>query len=290
VDEIADLIRALAALAWPTVLVVFLWSFKDELRRLLGRLERASGPGVDLAFARELDELNESAQAAAESLPEATDEAPGEVPSAVREALDDSAQTPGAALMLLAAEIERRVRQLAAQTGQLYANPEAWTRGRPVTANTLRLFGLSPPILEALDRFRHVRNRIVHGREATDHEVLRAIDSAVAILDALDRVPREVNTVYATDVPLYSDPDGTHEREHVRAVVLRTFHTDTPNQSTLRVYPTTRTHFRQNEPVAWEWDTSRVWPESWYRNPDTDEIEYAFTSSGEFVGTPLAEL
>jgi hypothetical protein len=208
--------------------------------------------------------------------------------AAVRDALNDAAQSPRAALMLLAAEIERKVRQLAAQTGQLYANPKVW-RGRPVTSNTLRLFELPQPVLDAVDRFRSVRNRIVHGQHASADEVFRAIDSALVILDALERVPREINTVYATNLPLYADPDGRDERDDVKAIVLRTIqpHSD---EATLRVYPTTRTHFRVGEPVAWEWGLERSWPESWYRHPDTGEISYAFTTSGEFIGKPLADV
>jgi hypothetical protein len=42
--------------------------------------------------------------------------------------------------------------------------------------------------------------------------------------------------------------------------------------------------------VTWSWDMSNVWPESWYRDPETDTIEYAWTGSAEFAGRPLDEL
>jgi hypothetical protein len=42
--------------------------------------------------------------------------------------------------------------------------------------------------------------------------------------------------------------------------------------------------------VAWEWDLSTVWPETWYRHPDTGEIEYGWTEAGEFVGRHLEDV
>jgi hypothetical protein len=289
--DIAEIIRALAALAWPVVLGGFLWFFRDQLRSLVGRLREASVPGGDFKFDPELDRLADSAQAALEAVSEGApaDAEESEVDPVVREALETAAQSPRAALILLAAELERRVRQLAAQRGQLYANPQVW-RNRPVTANTLRLFELPPPVLEAVDEFRHVRNRVVHGQGATDPEVLRAIDSAVMILEALDRVPRELNEVYATEIPVYSDAEAQDQREQVKGVMLRTTSTEQPDKVTLRIFPTTRTHFREGELVAWEWNMSMVWGESWYRHPDTGEIEYGWTSSGEFVGSHLADV
>jgi hypothetical protein len=289
VNTTAEIIRAVAALAWPVVLGIFLWRFKRELAGLLGRIEEARVAGSHFKFRRDLDRLNKSAQEAVDSVrgTESTTVVEPEVPAAVVVALETP--NPRAGLIMLAAELERRVRTLAAQMGMLYANPNVW-RGRPVTSNTLRLFDLPSAVLTAVDEFRQVRNRIVHGGHASDDEVLRAMDSAVMILDALDHVQREINTVYAADVPLYADADGRTELEGVRAVILRTVDSSDPTKETFRVFPTTRTHFRTGEPVAWEWGSDRSWGESWYRDPDSGEIKYAFTSSAEFIGTPLADV
>jgi hypothetical protein len=56
------------------------------------------------------------------------------------------------------------------------------------------------------------------------------------------------------------------------------------------VYPTQRDHFQRGKAVAWEWDLSTVWPETWYRHPDTGEIEYGWTEAGEFVGRHLEDV
>ena len=294
-NDVAEIIRALAALAWPVVVGVFLWQFKGELARLLARLQKASGPGFDLEFSEQLDELQRSAEAAAEAVPaiEAgqSADAADDALRPVREIVEEAARSPRAALMLLAAEIERRVRRVAAQRGALWANPDVW-RNRPVTSNTLREFDMPQPVLDAVDQFRRVRNRIVHGRHVGEDEIWRAIDSGLMILDALERAPREVNVVYAPRVPLYSDAEGVHEREDVHGVVLKTFHSDTPDEHQLRIFPTTRDHHREGQLVAWQWntDTTVAWGESWYRHPDTGQIEYAFSGSAEFIGPPLDDI
>ena len=111
------------------------------------------------------------------------------------------------------------------------------------------------------------------------------LDSGLKILDALQRVPTEVNVVYAPRVDVFEDADGTHQRVDVHGVVLKT-----EGSEDLRVFPTTRDHHREGERVAWDWNMNETWPESWYRNPDTGRIEYAWTLSAEFIGTRLAEV
>lgn len=56
-----------------------------------------------------------------------------------------------------------------------------------------------------------------------------------------------------------------------------------------RIFPTTRDHFKKGKRVAWEWSDHRSWGESWYRDPDSNEIKYAWTGSLEFVGRHLED-
>ncbi len=46
--------------------------------------------------------------------------------------------------------------------------------------------------------------RSVHGHTASDDDILRAIDSGVTILRALQAIPHEVNIVYHPGVAIYS--------------------------------------------------------------------------------------
>jgi hypothetical protein len=181
-------------------------------------------------------------------------------------------------------EIERQARQILASS----QDPSNWERGS--LGQYLSRLELSPDMREAVDEFRKVRNEIVHGRGATDDDALRAIDSGLKILSAIGRVPRAVHVVYATDLPIFADAEGRQERGDVRGLMLESTSRPDPATPERHVYPTTRTHFQQGKAVAWEWDLSKVWPESWYRDPDTNEIEYAWGEAGEFIGRHLDEL
>lgn len=159
-----------------------------------------------------------------------------------------------------------------------------------IQAEDLAEHGVLPRHLSGSIRlFTDARNRIVHGHATDDPSALRAIDSGLTLLRSIRAVPHEVNVVYHPGVPVYGEAKGTAERPGVKAVVLET---TSPGGATkqLRVYPTTRTHFQKGRRVAWEWSFDHTWNESWYRDPDSNEIKYAWTSSAEFVGRHLDEL
>lgn len=194
---------------------------------------------------------------------------------------------PEAALVLLGRDLEVELRTLTASMGFL---AEGSTQ-RSVTGylNTLQASGMvSQELGEAIRDFWRVRNRIVHGKPAPDHTVLRAIDIGIGLLDAVRSIPHERNFVYNPGTDVFSDSQGTNRREGVLALVLRTVLTD--GSETRRVYPTTRTDYVAGQRLAWEWNDGRQWGESWYRDPDTGEIAYAWTGSLEFVGRPLEQI
>jgi hypothetical protein len=57
-----------------------------------------------------------------------------------------------------------------------------------------------------------------------------------------------------------------------------------------RIYPSTKTHFKKGKQVAWEWDMSKTWGPLWYKDPQTDEMKSAWSSSAEFVGRNLEDI
>jgi hypothetical protein len=132
--------------------------------------------------------------------------------------------------------------------------------------------------------FRDVRRRIVHGSDVSGHEVLRAIDLGSSILQALRRVPREVHVVVAPSV----ESSRTKPRD-VRAVLLESTNLVDRRPGSPRAFPTRR-DYKKGQTVSWEWKFDTIWDESWYRDPDTGQIAYAWTSSAEFDGRPLKSL
>jgi hypothetical protein len=61
-------------------------------------------------------------------------------------------------------------------------------------------------------------------------------------------------------------------------------------KKTMRIYPSTQTHFQKGKRVAWEWSFQNKWAQAWYRQPDSGEIEKAWDSSAEFVGRHLEDV
>jgi hypothetical protein len=189
--------------------------------------------------------------------------------------------SPKGALVILAAEIERAARHVLASS----QDPANWEH-QPFW-QTLNRLDLSPPVRDAVGEFREVRNRIVHGRGATDDEVIRAIDSGLRILRAVEAIPYELHLVFEPRVAIFADAQGEVERS-VHGVMLES---RTPGrENTYRVYPTAKTDFEKGKAVTWEWTFERTWPESWYCDPRTDTIEYAWTSSAEFAGRHMEDV
>lgn len=300
-DDVAQIIQAVADLAWPVLAFVAIWVFRSELAALSRRLRRLRFGGAEADLDRALDELQVSAQMAEDATPafpverkaveigpavdreealpvtprvtRAQDEAQDEA----ERILERAAASPRAALMLLSADIERKSREVLSTHG-----PSATTAP---FQRQLELMEISPAVLRAAKEFRDVRTRIVHGGAATEEETLRAVDAGIAILRALSRVPHELNSVIEPKVEVFADSAG--ERRHdFQAVVLGADHPPT-GKFTKRAFPHTGPPLPKGEPVTWEWKTGRVFPESWYRDPETGQLEYGWTQSLEFAGRPL---
>jgi hypothetical protein len=108
----------------------------------------------------------------------------------------------------------------------------------------------------------------------------------MTILRALRAIPRETNVVFYSNVPIYSDAAAVHLIGDAKAVILQTT-SPGGTQKSLRIFPTTKDHFKKGEQVSWEWSMDRKWGETWYKDPETSEIKKAWHSSAEFIGRPL---
>ena len=107
----------------------------------------------------------------------------------IEEVLREANLSPRLGLMLLSAKIERAARELAAADTSL----PGLTGPRSLTIIVRQLVAgerLPQEAAEALYLFTRVRNRIVHGHDADDDEVVRAIDSGTRLLRLLLSQPR----------------------------------------------------------------------------------------------------
>jgi hypothetical protein len=294
-DKLAPLLQGIASVGWVIFAFVVLFVFKPEITRLLYRLRKGKILGQEIELNEELASLQTSAAALAlevQELPPPDDR--NAVVSSQEEELDaiitpilkQAATSPKVALMMLSAELEKQALHGLATRGLL--------RGRPAVPLTqalseLRPYGF-PPILEgSLELFKSARNRIIHGADATDDDALRALDSGMAIFKSVSALPNEFHTVYHPGVDIFSDSACNKPFPNVKGIILES---TSPGgvMKTKVVFPTTHVHFQKGKRVAWEWNSAKQWPASWYRDPDTKEIKSAWGESVEFVGRHLDDI
>ncbi len=188
--ELADLISAFASLTWPLVALAIVSWFRPEIRAILSRIRKGKFLGQEI----ELDELQartEAAEVTLSTIISATGSAVGTssataegarvegagaeaVQDAIEEVLREASRSPRLGLMLLSAKIERAARELAADVGLNVSR-------RPVPLGTMiRMLVQAEQIsfedAEALNLFNQIRNWIVHGHDADDDEIARAIE------------------------------------------------------------------------------------------------------------------
>jgi hypothetical protein len=200
-----------ASLAWPVVTVAIVNWFRPEVRAILSRIRKGKFLGTEF----ELDELQAKTVAAEEKadqppisgslsttmgdfhLDGTATVAADRAQDAIEEVLREAGRSPRLGLMLLSSKIERAARELAADTGLDVSR-------RSVPLNTMiRALVQAEQIpgeeAEALNLFNQVRNRIVHGHDADDDEVARAIDSGTRLLRLLLSRQQPISPDHAPD-------------------------------------------------------------------------------------------
>jgi hypothetical protein len=200
--DLADLISAFASLTWPVVTLAIVNWFRPEIRAILSRIRKGKFLGQEI----ELDELQVKTLAAearvelrveSELRADAEARPPGEpadivapdmAQDAIEEVLREASRSPRLGLMLLSAKVDRAAQELAAEWGVIVS-------GRPrLPINMIRALVRSGELPseagEALDLFYRVRSRIVHGHDADDDEIARAIDFGTRLLRLLLSRPR----------------------------------------------------------------------------------------------------
>jgi len=202
-ERIAALIQAVAALLWPLVALYAFHRFAPEIKSLAARLRKGKVLGQEIELERSLDRLGRTAAKAESEVAAsvstrslvATPEPRGGDRSSesVQRILTTAAQSPKAGLLLLASELEGELRQLLTSF-----DPLDGRRTLPAKEAFARLTasgGMPRHVGESLRLFWDVRNKVVHGRTASDDEILRAIDSGLRLLRALSALPRDVDPV-----------------------------------------------------------------------------------------------
>jgi len=294
-SEISELLKALASLLWPIFAFVVLFLFRSQLAEAIGRFKKGKLLGQEVELNDSLVDLQRSASQLSEevsAIPSSEIDSSDsnelkDDESSVKIIIHEAARSPKAALILLAAEIEKEAKQTLASIGKLKGRKSVNLRQAIDELDSH--YGLPKHISSSLRLFWETRNKIIHGGETDERNILSAIDSGVSILKSLQALPRETNWVYHPGVPIYSDPECTIPIKNGKGVILKSA-SSSGAKIFYRIFPTTRTHFEKGRKVAWEWSHENTWSDAWYRDPESNEIKLAWNSSMEFVGRHLDEV
>ena len=93
-----------------------------------------------------------------------------------------------------------------------------------------------------------------------------------------------VRTVRSVDVPLYSDPGCQQRRPDMTGVILDNRQHPGNVRAGDTIHPTSPNLFKEGAQVIIVYSRNSVCYESWYRNPETNEITYAWTEHFEVIG------
>jgi hypothetical protein len=197
--DVADLISATASLLWPIIAITVITWFRPELRALLARIRKGKFLGQEFELDRMLDNTNE-----AEAQTGPIDDSTGidAVQKEIEEVLREAARSPRIGLMLLSSKLDWAARDLALAIGLDVSRRS----GAPLNILIRELAQAERITLQdanALQLFNQVRNQIVHGHDADDKEVARAIDSGTRLLRLLLSTPRAPQIV--------PNPGPTHD-------------------------------------------------------------------------------
>jgi len=293
IAHISDLLKSIATLLWPLIVFWIILRFSAEIRELLRRFRKGKLLGQEIELDPEVKQLNNTVETAASETPaqpieQLSKENSLQQTDAIQDVLNEIKNSPKTALMKLSNYIESELRHLISVMGLLGSAPVS-------TRDAIKLLeergSLPRSVASSVDQFMRVRNLLMHesGTNESKENILSSIDSGIHVLKMIRAIPHEINTVYATNVPVFEDKECQHVRSDVHAIILET---KSPGgaRTMYRVFPTTRNDYVKGKQVSWEWNMKRKWSQSWYRDPQTNDIKDAWGTSAEFVGRHLHEI
>jgi hypothetical protein len=105
--------------------------------------------------------------------------------------------------------------------------------------------------------------------------------------EVVETVPLVPFKILETDIPFYSDSEGKNRIEEARIVILQALDPDDQILEQELVPSTLR--YSRGDYVTMNFDSKKLWEESWYRNPVTREIEQVWSIHVNFVGHRISQ-
>lgn len=291
-ESVTKLIAAFAQILWPILGFTTLIMFRKEIAEILRRIKKGKMLGQEIELSDSLEELRASAETvkeAASTIPTPDPEPTTEIlekteHDEIKQILDEAIKSPRVALITLGGYIEIAARRALASSG-LMRSVHTFSTADIFTQLSTQYWGLPQNILDSMKLFMDMRNKLVHMKEATEDDIISALDSGITILRTIKALPVSTTTVLEVNIPIYSDKD-CKQLAHGSGILLESV---SPGgiKKNINLFPTQREWFEKGQIVSWDWNTSNVWGETWYVDPETKEIKKGWHSSGEFIGRSL---
>jgi hypothetical protein len=289
---IIDLIKALTPLAWPLVVVFFGLRYKPEVQSVFQRLKRGKLLGAEVELGDQIDALEARAvkvvDAVKKELPAST--ITNLEPSRLfiqEEIVKEISKSPLTALLKLYNLIEKRLKILIASSGWLTTDISSLSL--PVSIRKLENQKVLPSDLVSIaTSFIHLRNKIVHSKESSEDEIVKAINLGLLILEGLNAFANEIHRVKTFPIALYTSESLTQELAGFKGVAIES-HALNKIDKHFRVFATDKMDFREGQYVSWEWDHSKSLGLSYYRDPESQQAK-RFDGSLMFIGRDISVL
>lgn len=305
-----ELIAALSKLLWSVLPLIFIWIFRNEIAKLLTRVKKGKIFGQEfeleplvnnfqgvvkeakLETSKKVIDVENIEENIEENIVENIEENIVEkdqiLDTDIKEVLKFAEINPEIGIMLLSSLFEKDIRIIANSLGDFSTNRKVSARKH------LQLLveknRLPKHTSESLNIFWDLRNRIVHGHGKQDkHNVLRVLDIGLNLLKTIRSIPHDIYKVYHPEVDIFEDEECTKKREGVKGLIVEGEGAGGGNYKC--IFPSTKTsYYKKGKRVTWEWDPSKVWDETWYIDPDTNEKKSAWGSAAEFIGRHVEDL
>ena len=312
IGDIATLIQAIGSVLWPIVAGYVVIRNEKQIRSLLDRLRKGKILGQEIELEGSLKELKRQVSAVEDEAPPAPAPISSE-PTTTRaststaeetlsnlrtlhsdiktantqraddpflhETLETAAKSPTVALMQLASGIEKLA-------NTIWSDLDDGSKPRRPSVRSL-IDGLShvlpQSVPSALRTFWDVRNRIVHGRDADEHETLSALDSGISLYKSLDLFSRSYAVVTRSEIPIYTDETGNTAVTNATGVEL-----EFRPEGNRIIWPTTKRGYVPQMVVKRDFDTAHAIDNIWIKDPLSGEVRKVFDSAATFVGDPIS--
>lgn len=184
-----NFVKLIEALAWPVAVLIFAFSFRTELRKVLNRISKLKYKELEATFDKELSQVENRTKLYVHAEDKILVETPAEK-SVYVQLLRIAEVSPRAAITEAWRKLESAVDQLAASMGMDAKSPMS---GVKAIRSLIQKEQVDSSLLEDYNRLRKLRNQAAHAEEfdISQTEAERYAALAIEIAGFLMRLMKE---------------------------------------------------------------------------------------------------